>query len=213
MMRHQAGATLISLLVGMLISMLCLLGVLSAYRTMVKTGVVSRVAATHDAELQNGLTTSHLYVQNAGFGLEGQNNLLIATISINSQSTSALLWRYKDNGSIVCQGLADIQSTDSKRNLILLENNTSCNSTQPLNEITWLTKSTLAHLEDYSSDHSNPQQVNFVEHPSACTPFGALTQENPELHPLVTISAKTSTQSIAGLDSIQVPLCLLNITS
>ena len=122
-MKYQLGATLISLLIGLLIAMLCIIAVLSSYRTIVKTGVESRVAATHDAQLQTGLTTAQIFLQNAGFGLEGLNNLLSeADIQVESQSISALLWRYKSNDKIICQGLADIQSPDGKkRKFILLE--------------------------------------------------------------------------------------------
>ena len=38
-MKYQSGTTLISLLIGLLISMLCILALLSSYRTIVKTGV------------------------------------------------------------------------------------------------------------------------------------------------------------------------------
>src|SRR5699024_1682038 len=115
-MKSQLGTTLISLLIGLLIAMLCIIAVLSSYRTIVKTGVESRVAATHDAQLQTGLTTAQIFLQNAGFGLEGLNNLLSeANIQVESQNASALLWRYKSDNNIVCQGLADIKSSDGKK--------------------------------------------------------------------------------------------------
>lgn len=213
-MRHQSGTTLISLLIGLLIAMLCLMGVLSSYRTIVKTGVTSRIAATHDTELQNGLTISQMLVQNAGFRLEGGDNVLIAPITVGSDNVSALLWRYKEeDGTVVCQGLADIASSDStKRDFIILKSAT-CDSSATLNGLAWTKASTLAHLVDYTTDSSNPPQVTFEKTASTCSPFGAAVSDNVVVHPIVTISAKTSTQSIAELASIQIPVCLLNITS
>lgn len=215
-MKYQLGATLISLLIGLLIAMLCIIAVLSSYRTIVKTGVESRVAATHDTQLQTGLTTAQIFLQNAGFGLEGLNNLLPeADIQIESQRTSALLWRYKADNNIVCQGLADIKSSDSKkRKFILLESDpTTCNETLNLNEFTWKTQSTLANLQDYSTDQSNPKQITFERASSTCAPFGAGSSEDTSAHPLITITAQTSTQKIAGLAKVKVSVCLLNITS
>ncbi|MGP5405821.1 hypothetical protein ACTXNH_11950 [Psychrobacter celer] len=221
-MKSQLGTTLISLLIGLLIAMLCIIAVLSSYRTIVKTGVESRVAATHDTQLQTGLTTAQIFLQNAGFGLEGLNNLYLspeANIKVESQLVSALLWRYKDGTNIICQGLADIKSSDNKkRRFVLLKSDpTTCNETSDLNEFTWKIQSTLANLEDYSTDQSNPKQVTFTEPPSMpCTPFGA---GNDSTHPLITITAQTSTQKIAGpgikeeLREVKVPVCLLNIAS
>ena len=212
-MRNQTGATLISLLIGLLISTLCLIGLLSSYRTMVKTGAESRMATTHDTELQNALTAAQMLVQNAGFGLEGNDNLAIADIDIGSlDDNSALLWRYKDDDNIACQGLADILN-NSTRKFIIIEAKSDCDSTSNLDTLVWTEKRVLANLVDYSSNSTNPQQVTFQSSPSSCTPFGSVLADGSILHPLVTLSAKTSTQNIAGLDAIEVPVCVLNITS
>lgn len=217
-MKYQSGTTLISLLIGLLIAMLCIIAVLSSYRTIVKTGVESRVAATHDTQLQTGLTTAQIFLQNAGFGLEGLNNLYLspeANIKVESQLVSALLWRYKDGTNIICQGLADIESSDSKkRRLVLLTSSpTTCNDSSDLSGFDWKIQTTLANLEDYSTNSSNPKQITFAEKtpPRVCTPFGAGNPKNESKHPLITITAQTSTQQSAGLGKAEVRVCLLNI--
>lgn len=222
-MKYQSGTMLISLLIGLLISMLCILALLSSYRTIVKTGVESRIAATHDTQLQAGLTTAQMFLQNAGFGLEGSNNLLTTTVPVGSKTILAVLWRYKNGTTIVCQGLADIESSDNKkRRFVLLEgfeegfendSGTLCNGTSNLGSFKWKEQSTLANLEDYSSDKSNPKQITFEQTTSVCTPFGAGTLDNSSQHPLIIINAKTSTQKIEELETVQVPVCLLNIAS
>ncbi|MFD1437834.1 PilW family protein [Acinetobacter terrae] len=218
-MKYQSGTTLISLLVGLLIAMLCILALLSSYRTIVKTGVESRIAATHDTQLQAGLTTAQMFLQNAGFGLNGSNNLLTTTIQVGSKNMSAVLWRYKNGTQMICQGLADTESSDNKKRLFVLlegfenDSDAPCNETLNLGSFKWKIKSTLAHLEDYSTDKSNPKQITFNQTTSTCTPFGAGTVEESPQHPLIIISAKTSTQKNAGLESVQVPVCLLNIQS
>nr|WP_181718018.1 hypothetical protein [Psychrobacter sp.]QJS05951.1 hypothetical protein [Psychrobacter sp.] len=215
-MKYQSGTTLISLLIGLLIAMLCIIAVLSSYRTIVKTGVESRVAATHDTQLQTGLATAQIFLQNAGFGLDGSNNLLTeANIQVESKNISAVLWRYDNGTEIVCQGLADIESSDrKKRRFVLLESNSLCNDTVDLDKFNWKIQTTLANLEDYSTGLSNPKQITFEETPSSvCTPFGAGDPDNDSKHSLITITAQTSTQKIAGLGTVKVPVCLLNIAS
>lgn len=236
-MKYQSGTTLISLLIGLLIAMLCIIAVLSSYRTIVKTGVESRVAATHDAQLQTGLASAQIFLQNAGFGLEGTDYSLDTPIDVDSKNIKALLWRYDnstkiDGTKIVCQGLADVESLDSKkRRLVLLKSDsTTCNDSSDLSTFDWEIQTTLANLEDYSTDLSNPKQITFAEEtpppPRVCTPFGAgvLAKTPAEVlanvpHPLITITAQTSTQQIAGLGikeelrEVKVPVCLLNIAS
>ena len=221
-MKGQLGASLIGLLIGLLISMLCIIAILSVYRTMVKTGVDSRVASTHDTQLQSGFTTAQMLLQNAGFGLDGSSNFLKSdTISINSKNVNAILWRFKDDSKIVCQGLADVATTDNKkRKLVLLngfldDTELNCTETENLSSssIKWKVKATLAELEDFSSDKSNPKQINFEQTSANCTPYGAGDPNVNSLHPLITILAQTSTQKIAELGQIKVPVCLVNITA
>lgn len=219
-MKSQLGTTLIGLLVGLVISMLCIIAVLSVYRTMVKTGVDSRVASTHDTQLQSGFTTAQMFLQNAGFGLDGSSHFLQSdTISIDSKNVNAILWRFKEGSTVVCQGLADVATADNKkRSFILLngflgETETNCSETESLSSTTikWKVKATLAELEDYSLDKSNPKQINFEQSTANCTPYGAGDPDVNTQHPLVTILAQTSTQQVAGLGQIKVPVCLMNI--
>lgn len=220
-MKSQLGTTLVGLLVGLVISMLCIIAVLSVYRTMVKTGVDSRVASTHDTQLQSGFTTAQMFLQNAGFGLDGTSHFLQSdTISIDSKNVNALLWRFKEGSRVVCQGLADVATADNKkRNFVLLNgflgnSETNCSDTENLSSsnIKWRVTANLAELEDYSSDKSNPKQIDFEQSTANCTPFGAGDPDEGTQHPLITIMAQTSTQKVAGLGQIKVPVCLVNIT-
>lgn len=213
MIKSQSGVTLISLLIGLLIAMLCMIGLLSAYRTIAKTGVESRMDATHDTQLQNGLIASQMMIQNAGFGLEGDTNLKSANITIGSNSTPALLWRYKVGGTVSCQGLADIADS-SKRKLVTLTASTGCDDTSVLDTLTWETDKTLAHLTNFSGGTNNQQVTYTVTQSTDCTTFGSVNTGSGQ-HPQVTLSTKTSTQqhNSLGLGSIQVPICILNITS
>ncbi|MHA3890910.1 hypothetical protein [Acinetobacter sp. GXMZU3951] len=217
-MKHQSGVTLISLLIGLLIAMLCIIALLSAYRVVVKTGVESRIAASHDTQLQRGLTTAQMFLQNAGFGLTGSNHLLTSDILINTKTYSALLWRYKEGSKTVCQGLFDMSTADNKnRQLVLAQgfkdtSGADCDATAGLGTFIWKVQSTLANLEDFSVDQSNPAQITFTQTTSACTPYGAGKVDASTQHPLITILAQTSTQHLAGLGTAQIPVCIVNIS-
>ena len=217
MSRYQLGATLVSLLVGLVIAMLCIIAVLTAYKTIVKSGVDSRRASTHDTQLQSGLTSAQMFLQNAGFGLDGNNHVLSTTLEINSKNANTILWRFKEGSNIICQGLADIEGENNvNRRLVLVEgfvddSNTACNQIDNLSSFVWKVQSTLSTLEDYSTDQSNPIQVSFVQESKACIPFGATDSSEITQHPYITISVATSTQKIAGLEKVKVPVCLVNI--
>lgn len=218
-MNNQSGVTLISLLVGLLIGILCILAVLSAYRTIVKAGVESRKASTHDTQLQSGLTAAQMLLQNAGFGLDGSSNLLSTTLQMESKSVKVVLWRLKLGTKISCQGLADVESSNNKkRRFVLLKGllddaGADCNETANLGSFKWKIQTNLAELDDYSSDQSNPNQISFEQTVSTCTPFGVGGSSDSVSHPLIMISAQTSTQKIAGLGQVKVPVCIVNIVS
>ncbi|MCU4604730.1 hypothetical protein [Acinetobacter ursingii] len=219
MKMHQAGVTLISLLIGLLIAMFCILAVLTAYKTTVKSGVDSRLASTHDTQLQSGLTMTQMFLQNAGYGFESGNNILATTLQINSKNTKVIVWRVQENSVVTCQGIADIASDDNKkRKLVLISGfsdsaGAACNATANLGSFIWKADSTLATLEDFSTDQSNPSQISFTLENKVCTPFGATEESESVSHPYVTIAAGTSTQTIAGLEKVKVPVCIVNITS
>ena len=90
---------------------------------------------------------------------------------------------------------------------------TACNATANLGSFVWKAESTLATLEDFSNDQSNPSQISFTLENKVCTPFGATEESESVSHPYVTIAAGTSTQTIAGLEKVKVPVCIVNITS
>ncbi len=222
-MNKQAGVTLIGLLVGLVIAMLCILGVLTTYRTVVKTGVESRIASNHDAQLQSGLTTAQMLLQNAGYGLDGSTHFkadasITAQVYGSSQSISpAILWRYKNGIDVVCQGLADISDTRNKKRQFVLLQGTTCDDSQDLasNSITWKVQSSLANLQDISEDPDNPNpiQITWGKSASSCTPYGAGQVDASIRHLVITFYAKTSTQQTANLSPVRVSVCLLNISA
>jgi hypothetical protein len=66
---HQQGFNLISLMIGMVISLITVLAMLSLYRTLVGISVESASLAKVEGQKASGLLTAQIALQQAGFGL------------------------------------------------------------------------------------------------------------------------------------------------
>lgn len=210
-MKTQSGFTLISILIGLVIGILCILALMMSYRVVVKTGIEARQATSHDTQMQNGLTMAQIFLQNAGFGLEGTHHFFNGKIEFQHQTVDAILWRYQEGDSLFCEGLADIPDQKNEhRLLVLLNTEQTCDTNSNLNAFTWNTQQTLADV--IAIDEVNSSQFHFHSTPQNCSPYGAGALNEETLHPLITISAKTSAQYTAQLEqNLQSPVCLINI--
>ncbi|MAB98657.1 MAG: hypothetical protein CMK71_11410, partial [Pseudomonadaceae bacterium] len=79
-MRRSAGFTLISMMVGLLISSIAILGMMSLYKTLVHNAADSIVRSTLDGQVSSALLTAEMELQGAGFAIPGataNNDLVI----------------------------------------------------------------------------------------------------------------------------------------
>lgn len=67
----QRGISLISLMVGLLVSLLAVMGMMALYRTVMHTTAESGVYARLAGDRSAALLTAHTYLQEAGFRVEG----------------------------------------------------------------------------------------------------------------------------------------------
>lgn len=197
----QTGSTLISLMIGLLISMLCLIALLTLFRAVMTTSIDSQQNAQQDTQVFNGLTIAQMLVQNAGFGFSSGNNILITSnqltldsgITVDSQK--AALWRYyttiNTSSTLTCQGIASVMNNNQTK-LILLKTS-ACAQTTALDSLSWTVDRVLATLPATST-------ITFNLTTETCTPYGMGTAAS---HPKLIITANTSS----------FPICLSNITS
>ena len=73
------GFTIIELLVGIVIAMLCMITMLMLFKQLTQVSVSSTQDAEYDAQLQSGMLTIQKYVQNAGFGSGQQSDIASGT--------------------------------------------------------------------------------------------------------------------------------------
>ena len=191
----QKGSTIVSLMVGLVISMLCLIALLTLFKAIVTTN------AQQDTQLFNGLTLAQMLAQNAGFGFSSGTNVLIpsSTLALDNnisvESQKAVLWRYYTTinipNTLTCQGIASVLNNNQTK-LILLKAN-SCAQTSNLDSLTWTVDRVLAVLPSAST-------ISFNLTTQTCTPYGIGTAAS---HSKLTITANT----------FSFPVCLSNITS
>lgn len=119
--RHQQnGATLLSLMIGLLISMIAILGMMSLFNTAVKNTTQSSRDARITGERTSGLLVANMHLQSAGYGLTNTNRtehlLLLSSATLNDKRISgttvssdgvgnALVWQNKPGAQSQCTGL------------------------------------------------------------------------------------------------------------
>lgn len=94
-MKQQQGFSLISTLIGLLISMIVILGMLAIYRTSVQVSVRATEDASQSNQKISGLLRADKHLQSAGFGLAepeygGTNIHLIANGSLSGGVSGTL---------------------------------------------------------------------------------------------------------------------------
>ena len=197
-MKNQQGFTLVSLLVGLAISMLCLMALLALFRTVIHTSVDARKSSILDTKLQNSLTTIQVLTQNAGFGYPASSipNIVEVASIANVTTNKAILWRWDDDVNTatasICQGI-----TYTENALILLKS--TCSYDLPLaTGSTWEKDSTLASFPTGTT-------ITFELKDQICAPYGSAIITGTKV---LNITASDSTGT-----TIKFPVCLSNILS
>lgn len=123
----QHGVTLISLLIGLVISMIAVLGVTTLFRTVLKNNTEASVSAQITAERASAFLITDMHLHDAGYGVDGSadSNLLLLSSALlegsslsgtphlpsswgNEKNGNALIWRFKnglDSTNTSCAGL------------------------------------------------------------------------------------------------------------
>ena len=101
--RRQSGQTLISMMVGLVISLITIAAMLVLYKTMITVSADASRSALRDGQVSAGLLAAQMDLQTAGFGVDPtasvDDRLLI------SDSGKQIAWRYNEGGTLRCAGL------------------------------------------------------------------------------------------------------------
>lgn len=98
--RQQAGFTLVSMMVGLVISLITIAAMLAVYRASATVSTSAAATSQREGQLASALLGAQIELQQAGFGLEaGEAGLEIAD--------NQVVWRYRQalGGPLFCAGL------------------------------------------------------------------------------------------------------------
>lgn len=121
-MNQQQGASLISVLVGLLISGIVIIGMLVVYRNTIHAVVPASEDARSDGERVSGILAAQMMLQDAGFGIDpapaygtdlrvmigaslSNGALSGGSLASSGQEGNAVLWRKQIDGDDLCEGL------------------------------------------------------------------------------------------------------------
>lgn len=174
---NQKGFTLIELMIGLVISVLCMIMMLMLFKQLSHIAMSSSQDAENDSQLQTGILVIDKLVQNAGYGSlnnsGGTNNtgdIGIGTFAGNP----ALVWRYvpDPDTSITtykCEGIGEEITTEGNHKihkLFLLKR--ACGNSTTITSGNWVVDQPIMSIKTTTS---SPIYA-FSMSSENCTPFG-----------------------------------------
>ncbi|WP_180028305.1 PilW family protein [Acinetobacter sp. YH16032] len=203
----QKGFTLIELMVGLVIALLCMIMMLMLFKQTTQIGINSSQDSEYDAQIRTGLLVAQKLIQNAGYGTGNSNDIVSGTF----YSNPAIFWRFIPNigttpTTYQCQGLAEKISDDGNsklHRLVLLKRN--CGSDTDLTDANWLEDQVIVAFRSSSSSPIFSYALNAGK----CTPYG-IDKNNSNGLKKLTITAQREHMTGTG-GSIRNTVCLNNI--
>lgn len=201
------GFTLIELMIGLLISMLCMIMLLMLFRQISQISVRSSQSAEYDAQIQTGLLVLEKFIQNAGYGSGLANDIQIGTHFGNP----ALFWRFIPELDSVpvsyqCQGVAEKITTENGLRIhrLVLMKKDACGTTTALTEGTWQESQAIVSI----NNNSTTPIFRYALSQGECRPFGI--NSTPVGTKQISLTAFRPEMTGLG-EKIQSLICLNNI--
>ena len=110
-LHRQRGISLISLMIGLLVSLLAVMGMMALYRTVMHTTTESGAYAQLAGDRSAALLVAHTYLQGAGFGVEDAtlgDHLLLCSPSMNDGRLGVGGGRSGDGGLLANLGFGHL---------------------------------------------------------------------------------------------------------
>lgn len=104
--RHQTGQTLISMMIGLVISLITISAMLVLYKTMIEVSANASRSALRDGQVSAALLAAQMDMQSAGFGVPAAD-ALSSKLGVRDGGKE-VVWRYKAqlaDAGFVCSGL------------------------------------------------------------------------------------------------------------
>lgn len=212
-MKHrQRGVTLISLMIGMAISLGVILSMLALFQSLIVISLKSNQDSAQDGEVSTGLTTLQSMVQSAGYGLTAGTNPHVQLAATNvAQGATGLLWRYQDSGVLRCQGVVELPGVDERTKkgmrVLTLLTSTACSGSASLASLSWSTADTLIRFKN-----TTVQQTRLTLETQVCAPFGVASLKASHYVAGMYAPSSAVRAGVAGIEPIHYSVCLTNLT-
>lgn len=210
MSKKQKGITLISLMIGLAISMGVIITMLTLSLSMMAFDSRSRDEANYRGEVATGIASLSMLLQGAGFGLEAgpYPHVAVAATSV-ANATTALLWRSLNDAAMKCSGVAEIAEKDPMTGrgigVLRLLTSTNCSAETRLEDLAWIPGESLIRFWNSSGEH-----ISFRLNQGDCSPFGIGSARGNLL--VVEVKNMDGPHGAAEVDSmaLQQGICLTN---
>ena len=216
--RRQSGESLVSLMVGLLVSMVVALAMMSMFKVSNRFTSQAGQDAAADAQVTSALLRAGIATQDAGFGIAGSvlgtqlkvlsgaalsGSTLSGSVAATGASGNALVWAMQTGANAQCAGLLYQDASGGSGGLYFL-GPVTCNSgnVSGWNSLAWTSTLWAERPANQASAAYNQTKISFSAAAGACKPFG-LTATSGKV--LVTIAS--TSRSGAALNEQQ---CLFN---
>jgi len=215
--QRQDGVTLISLLVGLVISMIVVVALMNVFRSVIRVTANANVSANSDNQLASSLLRSGMSVLDAGYGITsgkfGTHIVLISGATLSASGTlsgtaaaagttaNAVVWAYQypSSTSVQCAGLYAFPSPSSTSPALAHLGPINCSDATGWNSATWASTTVAGQSSG---------AITFVANSTACQPLGIGALKSP--YSLTMSGPSSATQSGTALP-IAITQCLMNI--
>lgn len=186
--RKNAGESLISLMIGLLISVAVALAMLSMFKVASRYGGQAGQDAAADAQLTSALLRSGMAAQDAGFGVTtptlGTHLKVIAgatltgsalsgTAASNTGTGNVVVWAMNTTGTAQCAGLYFKDASDGTGGLYYLGPvGCSAGDVSSWNTTAWTSARWADRPANQSTDAYSQTAISFTLASASCKPFG-----------------------------------------
>ena len=202
--KTQRGVTLVSLLIGMLISIFSVLSILALYKNLVTVSISATTDAAHDGQVATALLTAQLELQNAGYGINNADGLHLNT----NDDGSEIRWRYREDGTYQCRAIREVAVNSNTRSLELFEADKNCTAESELSTVEWKSLSVLTKI---SRLESMPEQIfTFSVATSQCSPYGVGAASKHLMASMSAIGSADFHNATSEITATSYSLCLVS---
>lgn len=221
---RQRGITLISLMTGLVISMVLVLATLMLFQRMVRATTAARIDAQADAQRSAAFLSASIAAQEAGYGIDAAHvgtHLVVLkdaaldkddfTLSGDPASSgvtgNAVVWAENATGAWRCSALL-APSLSDKGGLRKL-GPVPCDDDEPFSTLEWTTE--LPLMDAPTTPVADPPAAPLVTitwRAAACTPFGIAAGTGADEKVLLTLTAANSNGVV-----LETSQCLANVSA